>query len=127
MACATLKRSLDFDPVHNGRQTKRQRCSPLQCVSPKPSTSSSNVEEPVKTPSIFEQGTPALRTGTQNFFPHYYNSYDRIRLHEHALFNVAHSKFRSHCNELNAINSWSLLVFQVNFKTFATNLSVTGT
>ncbi|XP_065340562.1 akirin-2-like [Cloeon dipterum] len=58
MACATLKRSLDFDPVHNGRQTKRRRCSPLQCVSPKPSTSTTNVEEK---PSIFEQNA-SIRT-----------------------------------------------------------------
>lgn len=34
MACATLKRSLDFDPVHShGRPSKRQRCVPM-CVSP---------------------------------------------------------------------------------------------
>lgn len=34
MACATLKRSLDFDPVHNhGRPSKRQRCIPM-CISP---------------------------------------------------------------------------------------------
>jgi hypothetical protein len=59
MACATLKRSLDFDPVHNGRQTKRRRCSPL-CVSPKASPSKPAEE---KTPSIFEQGTPALNPG----------------------------------------------------------------
>nr|CAD7446870.1 unnamed protein product [Timema bartmani] len=30
MACATLKRSLDFDPVHSpGRPSKRQRCSQM--------------------------------------------------------------------------------------------------
>ncbi|XP_063244945.1 akirin [Bacillus rossius redtenbacheri] len=30
MACATLKRSLDFDPVHSpGRPPKRQRCSQM--------------------------------------------------------------------------------------------------
>lgn len=57
MACATLKRSLDFDPVHNGRQSKRRRCSPL-CVSPKASPSKPVEEQ--KPPSIFEQGTPAL-------------------------------------------------------------------
>ncbi|XP_073991209.1 akirin-2-like [Rhodnius prolixus] len=34
MACATLKRSLDFDPVHShGRPSKRQRCVPMN-VSP---------------------------------------------------------------------------------------------
>lgn len=34
MACATLKRTLDFDPVHNhGRPSKRRRCTPM-CVSP---------------------------------------------------------------------------------------------
>lgn len=30
MACATLKRSLDFDPVHTHvNPTKRQRCAPM--------------------------------------------------------------------------------------------------
>ncbi|KAF6211978.1 hypothetical protein GE061_012495 [Apolygus lucorum] len=34
MACATLKRSLDFDPVHShGRPSKRQRCVPMS-ISP---------------------------------------------------------------------------------------------
>ncbi|XP_035743484.1 akirin-2-like [Vespa mandarinia] len=34
MACATLKRSLEFDPVHShGRPSKRRRCVPM-CVSP---------------------------------------------------------------------------------------------
>lgn len=34
MACATLKRTLDFDPVHShGRASKRRRCSPM-CISP---------------------------------------------------------------------------------------------
>lgn len=34
MACATLKRTLDFDPVHNhGRPSKRRRCIPM-CMSP---------------------------------------------------------------------------------------------
>lgn len=38
MACATLKRSLEFDPVHShGRPSKRRRCVPM-CVSPGTST-----------------------------------------------------------------------------------------
>ncbi|XP_034934781.1 akirin-2 [Chelonus insularis] len=38
MACATLKRSLEFDPVHShGRPSKRRRCVPV-CVSPGSST-----------------------------------------------------------------------------------------
>ncbi|KAL7286104.1 akirin-2 [Trichogramma pretiosum] len=39
MACATLKRSLEFDPVHSHvRPSKRRRCAPM-CGSPSPSTS----------------------------------------------------------------------------------------
>lgn len=40
MACATLKRSLEFDPVHShGRPSKRRRCVPM-CVSPGSSSQS---------------------------------------------------------------------------------------
>lgn len=48
MACATLKRSWEFDPVHSpGRPSKRPRCTPM-CVSP---TSSS---PPPAKKSIFD-------------------------------------------------------------------------
>ncbi|EEB15858.1 protein C6orf166, putative [Pediculus humanus corporis] len=48
MACATLKRSWEFDPVHSpGRPNKRPRCTPM-CVSP---TSSS---PPPAKKSIFD-------------------------------------------------------------------------
>jgi len=41
MACATLKRSLEFDPVHShGRPSKRRRCMPMSCASPGTSASS---------------------------------------------------------------------------------------
>ncbi|XP_077264091.1 akirin [Temnothorax americanus] len=41
MACATLKRSLEFDPVHShGRPSKRRRCMPMSCASPGASASS---------------------------------------------------------------------------------------
>ncbi|XP_011498838.1 PREDICTED: akirin-2-like [Ceratosolen solmsi marchali] len=41
MACATLKRSLEFDPVHShGRPNKRRRCAPM-CVSPSAAAQSS--------------------------------------------------------------------------------------
>ncbi|CAH0386951.1 unnamed protein product [Bemisia tabaci] len=43
MACATLKRSLDFDPVHHQRPTKRQRCVPM-CVSPSSSPPTTSQE-----------------------------------------------------------------------------------
>ncbi|KAI5718155.1 hypothetical protein M8J77_017104 [Diaphorina citri] len=33
MACATLKRPLEFDPLHSPAPTKRQRCAPM-CISP---------------------------------------------------------------------------------------------
>ena len=42
MACATLKRSLEFDPVHShGRPNKRRRCGVPMCVSPSSSSPSS--------------------------------------------------------------------------------------
>lgn len=41
MACATLKRSLEFDPVHShDRPSKRRRCMPMSCASPGASASS---------------------------------------------------------------------------------------
>ncbi|XP_070163716.1 akirin-2 [Polyergus mexicanus] len=41
MACATLKRSLEFDPVHShSRPSKRRRCMPMSCASPGASASS---------------------------------------------------------------------------------------
>lgn len=44
MACATLKRSLDFDPVHTHvNPTKRQRCAPM-VISPSSSPPSSRNE-----------------------------------------------------------------------------------
>lgn len=50
MACATLKRSLEFDPVHShGRPNKRRRCVPM-CVSP--GNSSPNVTK-TQSPSPF--------------------------------------------------------------------------
>ncbi|XP_039294065.1 akirin-like [Nilaparvata lugens] len=58
MACATLKRSLDFDPVHShGRPSKRQRCVPM-CVSPSsspPTTSTSDYS-----PSPFSDACPKM-------------------------------------------------------------------
>ncbi|XP_071455650.1 akirin-2 [Hetaerina americana] len=55
MACATLKRTLDFDPVHNGRPSKRRRCVPM-CVSPKtPPTRQHEIN-----PSPFGQVSPKL-------------------------------------------------------------------
>jgi len=59
MACVTLKRSLEFDPVHSpgGRTPKRRRCMPM-CI---PATSSaSKCHEPspfaeVATPLTPEQ------------------------------------------------------------------------
>jgi len=53
MACVTLKRSLDFDPLHSpSRPTKRRRCVPLQC-----SPDKKHREEPlpVPQPSVFRE------------------------------------------------------------------------
>jgi len=59
MACATLKRTLDFDPVHNhGRPSKRRRCFPM-CMSPNaPPTKQHEL-----TPSPFGEVCPKLTPG----------------------------------------------------------------
>jgi hypothetical protein len=60
MACVTLKRSLDFDPLHSpSRPTKRRRCVPLHCTPEK-----SRQEEVIPAqsqPSVFRENklTPA--------------------------------------------------------------------
>lgn len=60
MACATLKRSLEFDPVHShGRPSKRRRCVPM-CVSP--GTSSQANSRP-QNPSPFGEITHKLTPG----------------------------------------------------------------
>ncbi|KAK0086269.1 hypothetical protein PV325_003468 [Microctonus aethiopoides] len=57
MACATLKRSLEFDPVHShGRPSKRRRCVPM-CVSPGNSTPRTSRQE---NPSPFTEGAHKL-------------------------------------------------------------------
>ncbi|KAG8037809.1 hypothetical protein G9C98_006020, partial [Cotesia typhae] len=57
MACATLKRSLEFDPVHShGRPNKRRRCAPM-CVSPGSSTQRSSSQQ---NPSPFGEVTHKL-------------------------------------------------------------------
>lgn len=61
MACATLKRSLDFDPVHgHGRPAKRQRCIPM-CVSPSSSPPTTRNES--CSPSPFSDICPKLTPG----------------------------------------------------------------
>ena len=59
MACVTLKRSLEFDPVHSpgARSPKRRRCMPI-CMPP--STPTSKCHEP----SPFGEVTPKLTPGT---------------------------------------------------------------
>ncbi|XP_060518284.1 akirin [Cylas formicarius] len=58
MACATLKRTLDWDPVLGGRPSKRRRCAPF-CTSPtqrekvSPTPSSSPVVASPSTSSVF--------------------------------------------------------------------------
>ncbi|KAH0567429.1 akirin-2 [Cotesia glomerata] len=57
MACATLKRSLEFDPVHShGRPSKRRRCAPM-CVSPGSSTQRTSSQQ---NPSPFGEVTHKL-------------------------------------------------------------------
>lgn len=58
MACATLKRTLDFDPVHNhGRPSKRRRCAPM-CVSPNSSTSNQHELHPSPFGEVCPKLTP---------------------------------------------------------------------
>lgn len=58
MACATLKRSLDFDPVHtHGRPPKRQRCVPM---SVSPSSSPPTTSRTDGTPSAFADLCPRM-------------------------------------------------------------------
>ncbi|KAB0795931.1 hypothetical protein PPYR_09992 [Photinus pyralis] len=60
MACATLKRSLDFEPVLGARPSKRRRCGTPFCTSPSsfrdkagPSTYNPMNVSPPKPPSAF--------------------------------------------------------------------------
>uniref|UniRef100_A0A1B6DP15 Akirin n=1 Tax=Clastoptera arizonana TaxID=38151 RepID=A0A1B6DP15_9HEMI len=60
MACATLKRSLDFDPVHShGRPSKRQRCVPM-CVSPSSSPPTTRNDNPSPFSDICSKLTPEI-------------------------------------------------------------------
>lgn len=58
MACATLKRSLDFDPVHNNANPrKRQRCSPMYTSCSPPGERNENLT------SVFAGVCPKLTPG----------------------------------------------------------------
>ena len=62
MACATLKRSLDWEQI-NQRPTKRRRCSPFGGPStPNGSTSNNNVKIQEPTSSPFAEVTLAKLT-----------------------------------------------------------------
>jgi len=65
MACATLKRSLDFDPVHNHvNPTKRQRCAPM-VISPSSSPPASRNEV---SHSVFSGVCPRMSPGEYRSF-----------------------------------------------------------
>jgi len=52
MACVTLKRSLDFDPLYSpNRSNKRRRCAPMHCTPEK------KVREEEPKPSMFLEST----------------------------------------------------------------------
>lgn len=71
MACATLKRSLDWESLNHQRPTKRRRCLPFATGSSSP-TPSKVVES---TPSPFAEVsalTPKLTPG-KNLFLNYTN------------------------------------------------------
>lgn len=60
MACVTLKRILDFDPLHSpSRPTKRRRCVPLHCTTPEKARQEEAIPTPA--PSVFRENklTPA--------------------------------------------------------------------
>nr|AMQ67158.1 akirin [Penaeus japonicus]BAI49701.1 akirin [Penaeus japonicus] len=61
MACVTLKRSLEFDPLHHGtctpRPHKRRRCVPM-CVSPRSAAAASARHTEPQSP--FSEVTPTL-------------------------------------------------------------------
>ncbi|XP_054753292.1 akirin-2-like [Lytechinus pictus] len=57
MACATLKRTLDFDPLHSpGTSPKRRRCSPI--ITPSTPTSRNSLQQ-----SPFSPVTPRISPG----------------------------------------------------------------
>ncbi|XP_038076078.1 akirin-2-like [Patiria miniata] len=60
MACATLKRTLDFDPLHSpGASPKRRRCTPLLS----PSSPTSSMSSSCRQPSAFSPVTPRMSPG----------------------------------------------------------------
>lgn len=62
MACATLKRSLDWESI-NQRPTKRRRCLPFGNPT-SPSTSTSKIMEPTSSPfAEVSNFTPKLTPG----------------------------------------------------------------
>lgn len=65
MACATLKRSLDFEPPMC-RPTKRQRCTPMS-ISPSSSPPNSSRSEYVS-PHFGGDVVPKITAGKENFF-----------------------------------------------------------
>ena len=66
MACVTLKRPLEFDPLHGGsscspRAHKRRRCAPM-CVSPQSAAAAASVRQ-IEPQSAFLEKTPTLTPG----------------------------------------------------------------
>eukprot|EP00057_Strongylocentrotus_purpuratus_P001608 XP_001200148.2 PREDICTED: akirin-2-like [Strongylocentrotus purpuratus] len=71
MACATLKRTLDFDPLHSpGTSPKRRRCSPI--ITPSTPTSKSSLQQ-----SPFSPVTPRISPG--QLVAHISHEWRRIR------------------------------------------------
>lgn len=68
MACVTLKRSLEFDPLHHGtctpRPHKRRRCVPM-CVSPQ--SAAAATARHTESQSPFAEVTPTLTPGKYYF------------------------------------------------------------
>ena len=65
MACATLKRPLEFDPLHGGgscspRAHKRRRCAPM-CVSPQSAAAAHSVR--LENQSAFQNKAPTITPG----------------------------------------------------------------
>lgn len=107
MACATLKRSLEFDPVHShGRPSKRRRCVPM-CVSPPATTATpASTAKPQNASSFGEiaakmtPGKELIYTPLAQFLPvslYSRPSFARVfSLSFHAIYSFANSLFPPH-------------------------------
>ena len=86
MACVTLKRSLEFDPVHSpgGRTPKRRRCMPI-CMPP--TTPPTKCHEPSPFGDVSSKLTPGM-SEFKNYVRQQQNVLFKISILEQILANV---------------------------------------